>query len=513
MLNEKIYYDSLLPVKVSTVNIENYPMHYHDDMELIYVLEGNISVHSGCVSETLGAGDIAVINRRELHSLCRVSDDNMVMMLNIDGNYYNEYYSELLYSYFWVDMDRGSAEGIDVLQTLMASIMMELLQKGYRYEEKIIESVHNLIECLVTGFRLEISEEEGHSSARNYSNRLLSMRLKRMMEYIYENFTRKLTLNEIAENEGLSLYYMSHIIKESTGFNFQDILNYVRVEATEPMVLNTRKKMGAIAENVGFSAVRYFTKHFELWFGMHPLDYRKKYGGKTVHHRSAAEVTRAMPGRIEESIKRRRKQVYADYVGGYKLKPVIVNINSDYIGTGSTESIDILNDVFSRDVNRVLAAPLKRFIEMDENLIMSGYNYVVTTKQNPHSYLESLSIIVYNIDDKLETLLKQVEGEEELLDIVESYDNNMEVLFKFKGFSGTYRVIRYQLDKEKIVRRIKDSISLKGTMDIRESLIAELMGKPAVTAGEYKSTENMSIVSSFEGIGVELILVDKAIEE
>ena len=32
MLNEKIYYDSLLPVKVSTVNIENYPMHYHDDM-------------------------------------------------------------------------------------------------------------------------------------------------------------------------------------------------------------------------------------------------------------------------------------------------------------------------------------------------------------------------------------------------------------------------------------------------------------------------------------------------
>ena len=128
MLNEKIYYDSLLPVKVSTVNIENYPMHYHDDMELIYVLEGNISVHTGCVSETLGAGDIAVINRRELHSLCRVSDDNMVMMLNIDGNYYNEYYSELLYSYFWVDMDRGSAEGIDVLQTLMASIMMELLQ-------------------------------------------------------------------------------------------------------------------------------------------------------------------------------------------------------------------------------------------------------------------------------------------------------------------------------------------------------------------------------------------------
>ena len=169
--------------------------------------------------------------------------------------------------------------------------------------------------------------------------------------------------------------------------------------------------------------------------------------------------------------------------------------------------------MFSRDVNRVLAAPLKRFIEMDENLIMSGYNYVVTTKQNPHSYLESLSIIVYNIDDKLETLLKQVEGEEELLDIVESYDNNMDVLFKFKGFSGTYRVIRYQLDKEKIVRRIKDSISLKGTMDIRESLIAELMGKPAVTAGEYKSTENMSIVSSFEGIGVELILVDKAIEE
>lgn len=512
MLNEKIYYNGLMPIKVSTVHVKNYPMHYHDDMEIIYVLEGNVNVHSGCVSELLRAGDIAVMNRRELHSLSETAEPNMVMMLNIDGNYYNEYYPELLHSYFWVDMNNGSEEGIDVLQTLMASIMMEVLQKGPKYEEKIIESVHNLIECLASGFAIEQSEDGERGTSRNYSNKILSARLKRMMEYIYENYTRKLTLNEIADMEGLSLYYMSHIIKESTGFNFQDILNYVRVEATEPMVLNTRKKMGAIAEAVGFSAVRYFTKHFELWFKMHPLDYRKKYGGKTVRHRSAAELTRTSPVKIEESIKRRRKQVYADYIGGYKLKPVIVNINSEYEGAAGGETSDILKEVFSREANRILAVPMRRFQKMGENTILTGPNYAVTTKQKKGESLESLSIITYNINDKLADLLSGVESENELIDVVATYDTKMEFLFRFKGFSGTYKVIRYQLDREKIIRRIKDSISLKGTLNVREALIAELMGKPSVSSGEYKSTENMSIVSSFEGLGVELILVDKVID-
>ena len=92
---------------------------------------------------------------------------------------------------------------------------------------------------------------------------------------MYDNYARKLTLSEIAENEDLSIYYLSHIKKEASGLSFQDLLGYIRVEESEKLLLGTSKKIGVIADEIGFSAVRYYIKHFETWYGMHPSEYRK----------------------------------------------------------------------------------------------------------------------------------------------------------------------------------------------------------------------------------------------
>ena len=60
---------------------------------------------------------------------------------------------------------------------------------------------------------------------------------------MYDNYTRKLTLSEIADREHLSIYYLSHIIKEATGLSFQDLLSYIRVEESEHLLLGTNKKI------------------------------------------------------------------------------------------------------------------------------------------------------------------------------------------------------------------------------------------------------------------------------
>ncbi len=42
MLREKIFRTDELPVSVITANIVDYPFHFHDDMEIVYVLSGSI---------------------------------------------------------------------------------------------------------------------------------------------------------------------------------------------------------------------------------------------------------------------------------------------------------------------------------------------------------------------------------------------------------------------------------------------------------------------------------------
>ena len=44
------------------------------------------------------------------------------------------------------------------------------------------------------------------------------------MDYIDENFRRKLLLGEIARREGLTMPYLSHLFKDTLGMSFQEYL-------------------------------------------------------------------------------------------------------------------------------------------------------------------------------------------------------------------------------------------------------------------------------------------------
>ena len=509
MLKEKVLYKDELPINVITANIEEYPIHFHDDMEVVYVLEGSVKLRNGYYNYVLKQGDIYILNDREMHSFENTGEDNMVMMLQMDLTYFSRYYDNLKNNFFVTDMEDDSDESLEVLKNILAKIMMEVLQKGYGYENKVIESTHNLIACLMSDFQYFVMEDgKFKNESKNKGNKVLAGRLNRITDYMYDNYNRKLTLGEIAEREHLSIYYLSHIIKEATGLSFQDLLSYIRVEESEKLLLGTGKKIGAIAEETGFSAVRYYIKHFEHWFGMHPAEYRKQYIGKIISREIEAKYTRCMPGKIEEAIRRQVKGVYADYIDKIKTRPIIVDVDiyDDYaeIKKGEPE----LAEVMERDVNEVLAEPYRILKNMDENLIASGHNYMVTTKCKFPGALDSLSILLYNYDDNVYRSLKRIAGGIDLLRVVRNYESESEFLIRCTGFSGECRMLRYRFDRENIIRKIEEATSSKKGREFREEFISGLLMEPSVSSVKYTSSDTLSIRSIFKGLGVELILID-----
>lgn len=509
MLKEKIMYRDELPINVITANIDEYPIHFHDDMEVVYVLDGNVTLRNGYYTYSLKQGDIFILNDREMHSFENTGEDNMVMMLQMDLTYFSRYYDNLKNNFFVTDMEDDSDESLDVLKGILARIMMEILQKGYGYEHKVIESTHNLIACLMSDFQYFVMEDgKFKNESKNKGNKILAGRLNRITDYMYDNYNRKLTLNEIAEREHLSIYYLSHIIKEATGLSFQDLLSYIRVEESEKLLLGTNKKIGAIAEETGFSAVRYYIKHFEQWFGMHPLEYRKTYIGKIISREIEAKYVRCSPAQIEEAIRRQVKGVYADYLDKLKVKPTIVDIDiyDDYaeVKRGEPE----LEEVMNREINQVLAEPYKLLREMEENLIASGENYMVTTKDKFPGRLTSLSILVYNLDDNVCKSLKRIGSNSDLLRVIRNYDGEAEFLVRCTGFSGQFRILRYKMDREIILRKIEEQSKAEEEYSVRERLLKKLSVEPEVTSASYSSSDALSVRSVFKGIGAELILID-----
>ena len=71
MLKERITFKSELPVNVLVADIEEYPIHFHDELEMVFVLKGHIKLRNGYYNYDLKQGDIFTLNDREIHSFSR----------------------------------------------------------------------------------------------------------------------------------------------------------------------------------------------------------------------------------------------------------------------------------------------------------------------------------------------------------------------------------------------------------------------------------------------------------
>lgn len=511
MLKEKNIYKDELPVNVVVANIEEYPIHFHDDMEVVFVLEGSVILRNGYYTYTLKQGDIFILNDREMHSFVSNGEKNMVMMLQLDLSYFSKYYDNLRNNFFVTDMDDDNDESLEILRTILARIMMEILQKGHGFEHKVIESTHNLIACLMSDFQYFVMEDGKFvNEAKNKGNKILAGRLNRITDYMYDNYSRKLTLNEIANREHLSIYYLSHVIKEATGLSFQELLSFIRVEESEKLLLGTNKKIGAIAEETGFSAVRYYIKHFETWYGMHPMEYRKMYTGKVISRETHAQYVRSSPAEIEEAIRHQVKGVYTDYINKQKAQPIIVDINlqDDYYMNKPVKSM-ALRELMEKEHMKSVAEPYRILKSLGEMVICAGRNYIITTASKNTGNLKNLSILVYNFNEAVEADLKNTNSRRHTLETVRKFDEELEFLVRCSGMSGEYKISRYKICKEKIVSDLQELIYNQGSYSKREELIKQWTSMPTVEFGELASSDTLSLRTTMKGFSAELLLVDR----
>ena len=96
-------------------------------------------------------------------------------------------------------------------------------------------------------------------------------------DYVMENYSRPIGLNEAAETVSLSPVYFSTVFKEQTGENFTVFLQNVRISKSKDLLKNTRLTIKKVAEQVGYSDEKYFSRLFMKVTGVKPVEYRKFY--------------------------------------------------------------------------------------------------------------------------------------------------------------------------------------------------------------------------------------------
>ena len=280
-LNEKIIkFDEKIPIKAhlndSDIDIISASSHFHNELELIYVIEGAAQYTVDDEQITLEAGNIIFFNKSVVHSSRSLGHLRIVLL---------QFGTELLRDFFagratafqdffdkefkYLVIDTRAHTEFSALPDLMLSTVYEFNEKAPAYEFLIIS---NILKILTTFLRADISE-----SHEGYPSKKPRPASDSVIQYIADNYNRDITIAEVAAHFHFSTSYFSHLFKEITGTSFVKYLNEYRIHASKKLLMSPRYSITSAMVQVGFTNRSYYNRLFKRTTGFTPQEFRKKF--------------------------------------------------------------------------------------------------------------------------------------------------------------------------------------------------------------------------------------------
>ena len=255
--------------------------HWHDELEFIYVKEGTILYIVEGETLELNGGQGAFVNSRKLHVVSEKKGCHAVFycvifhpMLLSASSYVDEKYVEPIIhnknlTYIFFDQKiKWQAQVLDLIEQVYKSLkdsegrehniaalklqmyFFDIWQNIYMnvgaYEQKPVRTGHNL------------------------------SILKDMISYIYQHYSEKITLEDIAYAGNVGKTKCTSIFNRYTNRTPVDFLKEYRVQQSAVLLSTTDMSITEICFETGFASASYFGRTFRECYGLTPSEYRSR---------------------------------------------------------------------------------------------------------------------------------------------------------------------------------------------------------------------------------------------
>ena len=101
-------------------------------------------------------------------------------------------------------------------------------------------------------------------------------KLSKVVEYIKNNLSSQLHLDDIAAVSCFSAYHFARLFKKSTGFTLHQFIIHERISLAKQLLKHRDQSILQIALSVGYQCPSHFTREFHRQTGCTPSEYRNK---------------------------------------------------------------------------------------------------------------------------------------------------------------------------------------------------------------------------------------------
>ena len=249
---------------VSQKHTREYPSRFHKQIEIFYIKTGSLVVTIDNEDYTLNSGDIYVVFPNVIHSIKSVNNATGLLVL-ADNDLFPSFHEVL---------SRFRPACPVLRQGEFPSIVYDMINRANRIKKTAFSTNCNVLTSyisVVLGELINTMELVERSTDNNF--------VQQLIVYLLENYTREISLEEVAKELNYNKYYISHIISETFKCNFRTLVNSYRVSMAQNLLVSTGKSISEIAYECGFKNQSSFNRIFLKHSGVIPSEFRHNAKG------------------------------------------------------------------------------------------------------------------------------------------------------------------------------------------------------------------------------------------
>lgn len=143
----------------------------------------------------------------------------------------------------------------------------------YVLKVSVLEELPAAVEKAISNLKKYYKDLDVEKESEDVKEEIENLYSK-MKKYIEQNYCRKITLDELAEELHANRSYLSRLYKSKSGVNLFDDILKMRIERAKELIRKTDVKVYEVSEAVGFDDTGYFSRVFKKYTGVSPKEYK-----------------------------------------------------------------------------------------------------------------------------------------------------------------------------------------------------------------------------------------------
>lgn len=280
VFNTNLQNAPILDVKKHS-RFQDCPMHFHDFIEVNYMYSGNCIQTINGELHQMKEGQILLIDSDTIHTINKLGENDILINLfinkdSLDRYFVNQLSTNNIIIQFFVNsiIDNTNHDNFIFFHSenskRLSTFINELLYEYYFPSTNSLEILNNLFSLLMSEL-VNVREKDIFNETDLYKNTPFI----EILRYIEKHFNY-CTLQSVAKKFNVNPNYLSEIIKQNTGYSFQELVHIKKFKTVELLLKTSKLTIEEIANYVGYTNLSFFYRKFKNIYGCTPNDFRIK---------------------------------------------------------------------------------------------------------------------------------------------------------------------------------------------------------------------------------------------